>query len=242
VIYIGIDDTDIIGTVGTNQLARRIAATLPPGYTFRIAVRHQLLDDPRVPCTTRNGSASVTVDADPRRPPRDLLPAIRREMTAWYVPGSDPGLAVASGDVPTEIVEFGQRCQNELVTQRDARALAAGCGIHLEDFGGTGDGVIGALAAVGLIAGGNDGRVIHLPGWAWPDPFNGSHPVEALLQRGIDEVRDRHSGRPVAGGLVDIGKHLRPAYRMHRVVLFVERTGAEPAGPTPADWTAVKLP
>jgi hypothetical protein len=68
--------------------------------------------------------------------------------------------------------------------------------------------------------------------------------VEALLRRGVDEVRDRTSGEPVTAGVVDVGKHLRPAYRNRRVVLFVERTDASPNGTDrpPAAWQAIKLP
>ena len=44
---------------------------------------------------------------------------------------------------------------------RRAREIAATHGIHLEGLGGTEDGVIGALAAVGLMATHDDGRVIH---------------------------------------------------------------------------------
>jgi len=243
-IHIGLDDTDTADTAGTNQLARRIADELPRGFRLRVVLRHQLLDDPRVPCTSQNGSASIGVSSEPQATAGDLLPFLRQHMKAWYVPGSDPGLCVAAGDLPMEIVEFGRRCQRELVARHDAVALARSHGITLEDFGGTGDGVIGALAAVGLLAGGDDGRVVHLPGWAWPDPFSGCHPVEVLLQRGVDEVRDHASGERVTSGIADIGKHLRPAYRNRRVVLFVQRTGAGPSGTTTraAAWQAIKLP
>jgi hypothetical protein len=243
VIYIGIDDTDTPDTAGTNQLARRIAAGLPPGFALLKVLRHQLLDDPRVPYTSHNGSASIGVGTERDLTAEDLLPMLRREMAAWYVPGSDPGLCVAAGEIPGDVVEFGRRCQRQLVSQPHARTLAARHGILLEDFGGTADGVIGALAAVGLLAGGDDGRVVHLPGWSWPDPVAGCQSVDTLLRRGVDEVRDRASGAPVAAGVVDVGKHLRPAYRNRRVVLFVERTDADPNAtdrmrPT---WQALKL-
>ena len=64
-------------------------------------------------------------------------------------------------DVPQAVVEWGLRCQREFVKQSDARQIAAQHGIHLEGLGGTEDGVIGALAAIGLMATQNDGRVIH---------------------------------------------------------------------------------
>src|SRR6185503_7864697 len=96
--------------------------------------------------------------------------------------------------VQPAVIEFGRRCQRELVTQAEARDLAERSGIRLEGLGGTEDGVIGALAAVGLLASGNDGRVVHRPGWTWPDSFAGPQPIDAILTRGVDEVRDSRSG------------------------------------------------
>ena len=116
-------------------------------------------------------------------------------------------------------------------------------GLHLAGFGGTEDGVIGALAGVGLLAAGDDGRVVHRAGWPWPDDFVGVQPVAAIRARGVDEVREASSGRSVESGVVDVGKHLRPSYRDRRVVLYVEPSGAvEPSAADRApDWRAVKL-
>ena len=236
-IHVGIDDTDMPGTPGTNQLARRLAAALPDGFVFRLALRHQLLFDRRVPYTSKNGSASLLLEAAPGRRADDLLPILRREMEQWYQVGSDPGLCVAD-TVPRALSDFGRRCQREVVRQEEARALARAHGVHLEGVGGSEDGVIGALAAVGLLADGNDGRVVHVAGWTWPDPFSGAQPLEDILRRGVDEVRDVTRDAPVTPGVVDVGTHLRPSYRGRRVVLFVEpwRGGGE------ASWLAVKLP
>ena len=133
---------------------------------------------------------------------------------------------------------FGLRCQREVVTQEEARGLAARHGLHLEGFGGTEGGVIGALAAVGLLAAGDDGRVVHLAGWHWPDDFAGPQPVAAVLARGVEEIIDVAQGAPIRQGIVDVGKHLRPSYRGGRVVLFVEaEDGAERGG----RWRARKL-
>lgn len=233
-IYVGIDDTDMPGTPGTNQLARRLVAALPAGFALRVALRHQLFFDPRVPYTTKNGSASLLLDATPGRGAADLIPLLRREMQQWYEPGSDPGLCAADR-VPCAVGEFGRRCQREVVRQDEARALARAHGVHLEGLGGTEDGVIGALAAVGLLAAGDDGRVFHLAGWTWPDGFAGPQPLDAVLRRGVDEIREASGDTRVTDGVVDVGKHLRPSFRGGRVVLFVEPCRE------PNSWRAVKL-
>jgi len=239
VILIGIDDTDTLDTPGTNQLARRLAGSLPTGFDGALILRHQLLFDPRIPYTSQNGSASLAIRHEPGRRAAELLPALQAEIRAWYVPGSDPGLCLAER-VSTEVVSFGRRCQREVVGQADARALAAADMIHLEGFGGTEDGVIGALAAVGLLAGGDDGRVVHLPGWTWPDDFAGWQTAASVLGRGVQEIRVRETGHTVDEGLIDVGRHLRPSYRNGRVVLVVEPVdGEEEPGPR---WRALKLP
>jgi hypothetical protein len=237
VIYIGIDDTDTADSPGTNQLARHLAAVLPPGFTFVVALRHQLLFDPRVPYTSKNGCASLLLRADPGRQVDELLPILRGAMRSWYVRGSDPGLCVAE-HVDESVTTFARRVQREIVRQAEARALASASAVHLEGFGGTEDGVIGALAGVGLLAAADDGRVVHRAGWEWPDTFAGLQDVAAVRNRGVDEVLEAASGTPIDTGMVDVGKHLRPSYRDGRVVLYVE---ASHAGSSHR-WRALKLP
>ncbi|MDP1892176.1 MAG: hypothetical protein Q8K55_14880 [Gemmatimonadaceae bacterium] len=236
-IYIGIDDTDTIGTPGTNQLARRLAMALPSGFEFVVALRHQLFFDPRVPYTSKNGCATLLVRAAAGHRPEELAPMLRAAMSAWYVPGSDPGLCVTE-HVPEAVVEFGRRTQHEVIQQKEARELARRCGVFLRGFGGTEDGVIGALAGVGLLAAGEDGRVVDRPGWGWPDTFAGEYPVGVVQSRGVDEVREAKTDQLIEAGVVDVGKHLRPSYRGGRVVLYVQRAGEE----TSPHWSALKLP
>ncbi|MCG6956942.1 MAG: ABC transporter substrate-binding protein [Gemmatimonadetes bacterium] len=265
-MIIGFDDTDMPGTPGTNQLVRQIADALPAGFTFDFLLRHQLLFDPRIPYTSKNGSASLGVLVDEGRSPEELLDFLRERVRAFAPEGSDPGLCVvaapiardlrsASGDterlgvdVPEDVIAFGRRCQREPVRQEEALALARAHGIVLEPLGGTGDGVIGALAAVGLRAWGDDGRVVHRAGWRWPDDLSGEQPVAAVLAAGVDEIRS--PAGIVTDGVVDVGKHLRPNFRGGRVVLFVEPedpvgsggASAEKGVPPPASWKALKLP
>ena len=159
-IFIGIDDTDIIGTPGTNQLARVILKRLGETARNSIICRHQLFFDPRVPYTSHNGSASIQLPDADAADAQHLTHTIREVMRDWFVAGSDPGLCVALG-ATEEMKAFSLRCKSEVVTQEEAREIAACAGCHLEGLGGTEQGVIGALAAVALVVGGEDGRVVH---------------------------------------------------------------------------------
>jgi hypothetical protein len=233
VIHVGIDDTDTLDTPGTNQLARALVRRVAGQYRCWLIVRHQLLEDPRVPCTSHNGAASIGLLPQKRFSVESLIEELRAAMRDGFAPGSDPGLCVAAA-VPQAVVEFGRRCKRELVDQQEARDLAARHGLHLEGLGGTEGGVIGALAAVGLAAGGDDGRIVHIG--QWPDDLTGTQEVARLGRRGV-EVRCLGTGALVASGLVDVGKHLRPNCRQGRIVLFVQ-PAEEACMP---EWVAVRL-
>src|SRR3954464_61427 len=64
-IYVGLDDTDTLEDPGTNQLARHLVRELADEFSGRIILRHQLLVDPRVPCTKKNGCASILFEVLP---------------------------------------------------------------------------------------------------------------------------------------------------------------------------------
>jgi hypothetical protein len=235
-IYVGIDDTDTLDTPGTNQLARELARRVAQMCRTVLIVRHQLLSDPRIPCTSKNGAASLLLEPCGLLDRAELIGALREGMLAWFKEGSDPGLCVAAA-VPDDVIAFGRRCQREIVAQSEARELAAATGLHLEGLGGTEGGVIGALAAVGLAATGNDGRVVQIG--PWPDDLVGPQEIATLQERGV-EVHCAATGAAVAHGTVDVGKRLRPNYRRGRVVLY--------ANPVPADrrdgvcWEAIRQP
>ncbi len=226
-IFVGIDDTDTLETRGTNQLARALASRIKTHYSCKRITRHQLLNDPRVPFTSKNGSASLVLEALSTPDLEWLRQELIEGMRADYIPGSDPGLCIASG-VSREIQEFGLKCQNELVSQREARMLAFEAGIILVGLGGSEDGVIGALAAVGLASGEQDGRVIQLGHWT--DDLCGLQPLEVITGRGI-LVQDLDTGEVIERGSVDVGKKLRPNWRNGQCVLFARsvRRGLESA-------------
>lgn len=234
-IFVGIDDTDIIGSKGTNQLARAIVEALAYRYTCSRILRHQLLDDPRVPYTSKNGSASMALQPLGTADIAGLIETCRRVMREWFIEGSDPGLCVAINGSANAMSAFGRRCQQEVVTQADARQLAAAHGVHLEGLGGTEGGVIGALAAVGLAATENDGRIVQLGGW--PDDLRGVQPLAAIRERGI-EVRDLETSAEIEAEVVDLVKRLRPNVRQGKNVLFVR---ASEAAEQPGMYQAVKL-
>jgi tRNA(Ile2) C34 agmatinyltransferase TiaS len=199
--FVGLDDTDVLESRGTGQLARQIAAALEANYRVLGVTRHQLLVDPRVRCTKNNSCAAIVLepvgDRNGDGTLDSLLSRVRAMMLADFQPGSDPGLCVAH-KVPRAVVEFGRRAKEHLVTLPEAWSLAESYGLRLTGLGGDNSGAIGALAA----------------------SLTGLQPVEALLQAGVAAVETRQ-GERVARGLVLTDK-LRPARRRGQPVAIVE--------------------
>ena len=231
-IYIGLDDTDNHESRGTGRLAREIAADLAKEYPVLGVTRHQLLVDSRIPYTSHNSSAAILIDVPAGLPLEPIFERVRALVEADPVPGSDPGLCVATESAARAVTDFGIRAQKELVDQVQARFLALSSGILLAGLGGTQDGVIGALAGVGLAVTGNDGRFLLI---GRSRDLQGVQPVRAILDCGIADVRTM-DGRSLDQGLVDTEGKLRPAYREGRAILFVARHESDPSL-----WMPVKL-
>ncbi len=118
ILYIGLDDTDMLGTPGTGHLARALAGLLGETYPLLGVTRHQLLFDPRVPCTKNNSSAGIMLEVAECFDPQDLLPQIESYIIAESALGSDPGLCIAT-DVDPAITQFGRKAQQSLVKQAE---------------------------------------------------------------------------------------------------------------------------
>jgi len=164
-LLLGIDDTDSLDSDhGTGQVSRDLGAELAAehGVEFVASIRQQFLVDPDVPYTTHNSAACLVFAADD--PPTEaIIDDAGDYLVDVMADVADPGLCVApSAAVPDDVVEFGRRAGEEVLEKREAYEVAATAGeaLFLDEYGGTGDGVIGALAAVGLTAAGDHGRYI----------------------------------------------------------------------------------
>jgi hypothetical protein len=171
-----------------------------------------------VPCTKNNSCAAILLNGQGTPDLEALFVQVKAWMLADFQEGSDPGLCVAALPVAAEITDFGRRAQQTLVTQDQARALAAEHGVLLQGLGGDEDGVIGALSAVGLAACGDDGRYV-LVGRS--RQLFGLQAVPDVLAAGIAAVRTA-DGRPVTEGAVQTDR-LRPARRGGQPIAVVER-------------------
>lgn len=161
-IYIGIDDTDSLEIGATGQTANELRRIIrDKGWGDPTAVtRHQLLLHPDIPYTSHNSSMCFTLDMELDQL-NDLIDCAALFLKTTSAPGSDPGLGVAAEERirdPELLLSFGCRTKSEIVGKEEAYKTAQACGIHLSEHGGTGQGVIGALAGIALRMSGNDGR------------------------------------------------------------------------------------
>lgn len=222
-ILVCIDDTDNLESRGTGKLAALLADDMEKyGWgSGSFVTRHQLFVHPDIPYTSHNSAMCFSAEIEGTFHDR-LIHYASEFLGRESAHGSDPGLCVAAIDElpsPMEIIDFGLRAKESVLAKKQAYDLARRCGIHLSEHGGTGHGVIGALAGVGLRLSGNDGRV------------RGKLLVEGV--GGAASVRDIRSGAPVdevrsLGGeilndaeLVRLGEKVKAVYMEGRQVLLV---------------------
>lgn len=209
--YVCFDDTDTLDCGrGTGKLGRWLADRLPEGCSSWAVVRQQLLVHPDIPMTSHNSSACAVIDI----PDASVVPALIEAGIALiednFFEGSDPGLCVATdADVETlaRLQVFGRLAAIE-VTDKDAARVAAS-GVHLSEHGGTGGGIIGAAAGVGLTSLGWTGRLIdyHVP----LRDFSRHVRVADIQAAGIHVLAiDRNVGVPAPEDMVDTHDWLRP--------------------------------
>ena len=165
-VYIGVDDTDILGgPYGTGKIARWMGEYLEKHGAGRAigVIRHQLLVDPRIRYTSHNSSKCLEFDAT--APLAEVHKYCIDFLKVNCLTGSDPGVCTCGEEqVTPELVAYGETVQKAVVSKAQAIELAQKLGVLLSEVGGTGDGIIGALASAGIRGSGDGGRYTQLRG------------------------------------------------------------------------------
>ncbi len=205
-VLICIDDTDNLESRGTGELATILAEEIERRSwgSSDFVTRHQLLVHPDVPYTSHNSSMCFAADIDLAI--LDSLIAYAgdflREESAV---GSDPGLCVSVIDQladPEAVIAFGRSAKEEVLNKKLAYDLATQLGVHLSEHGGTGQGVVGALAGIGLRLSGNDGR---MKGWLRIQTHDGLASVgDIMAQTDLGGVRTLDGALLSATEMVEI--------------------------------------
>ncbi|MDP2722795.1 MAG: hypothetical protein Q8O72_08560 [Bacteroidales bacterium] len=224
-ILIGIDDTDNKESRGTGYNARQLAAAIEINGLGKVRgiTRHQLLVHPDIPYTSQNSSACLDVDSNDLR---GLKAFARDFMLSVGAIGSDVGLCIVEKErVPEEIIQWGLDAKSIVLKINTAIEKAEKQDIYLVGLTGTHGGVIGALAGVGLRAGGNDGRFIWINSEKnLRDIEQGVHNIELLHHMaGIDEIQCHGEVVSNPTDRVWLNGWARPVLKNHKSVLLVDK-------------------
>lgn len=227
-LLICIDDTDTLESKGTGAIAGELRVLIEErgfGACGEIT-RHQLLLHEDVPYTSHNSSMCFDCDASD-----DCYERLTTELFAYLkaesAPGSDPGLAVANLQQPRlnadALLNYGLDAKRIVLTKEQAYLAARENGVYLAEAGGTGQGVIGALAGVGLRLSGNDGE---LKGKMKEFEKGSIYTVAQLTASGrIHAVCDPDKRRLSHEERVLVAWKVKPMLMEHKAVLLVRPSG-----------------
>ena len=188
-IIVSIDDTDNIYSRGTGELAEILAEILEgKGWgKSQPITRHQLYIHPDIPYTSHNSAMCFEAEITPLY--LEVFTCLAGEfLEKESASGSDPGLCIVVPDNlknVQELIDYGYRAKEDIITKEEAYTLAARLNIHLSEHGGTGDGIIGAMAGAGLRMTANDGR---FRGQLKLSSHNGVLSVGEIKRQGIIET------------------------------------------------------
>lgn len=224
-LLLALDDTDNLESPGTGFRARELAALLvADDLAEALAItRHQLLVDPAIPYTSHNSSACIVLGGVSGGDGAAAVFSLACDYLARTAAvGSDVGVCMLRrGQVNEALVQWGRDAQQSVLTLEAARALARDRQLVHAELSGTGGGLIGALAAIGLHATGNDGRLLWLRGLR---AAAGRQMSIAELARDCAVSCETVCGERVGEALdrVELGDWPRAIYRRHQPILLVE--------------------
>jgi len=207
---IGIDDTGHLDQHLTTKLMRNwLSQMLKADLIHSEGItRHQLFESEKITFSYKNRSLALTFNTSLSvfEIEDSLIDFIRANSNS----NSNPAIALLSRHSDSlHVLAFGRRCKNELLKLADSEQYASEANVLLRGLGGNRNGMIGALAAVGLRAGGADGVFVHLngleniKGTLSAGDIRNSSALQHILDISSDEELDRDD-------IIKIDSYLRP--------------------------------
>lgn len=236
-ILICIDDTDNLESKGTGAHALDISNEILKkqwGIPEFIS-RHQLYVHSDIPYTSHNSAMCFEVEVSQREDLASIVELCKAYLKEESAAGSDPGLCIVVLDAlenKEELIRFGRKAKETVLTKNDAYETAGRLCVHLSEHGGTGGGVIGALAGAGLRLSGSDGRI---KGKYFVERQNEVVTVKEILrQTNIQEIREENGGILGEDESILLGEKVKGVLLDGKIVLLVERI--EGVSPDEAKW------
>lgn len=220
-IYVGIDNTSNNESVGTAKFARSVAKKISKKYQVYGVSRHQFYVHPDIDYSTYNFSAVIHLDVDDKSYVDDIFYTIEKIIEEEFNVGSNPGLAVShESNISPAVINYGQDAKKMIVSQQRAVKLANNSNIRLKGFGTNKNGIIGALAGIGLALTKNDGRFLQIGNIR---NIKQPQPVEKFIDAGVEKIYTL-DGNPITEGIISNleNKPVKPSPINGEIVLFVE--------------------
>lgn len=167
-VLICIDDTDNLESKGTGAIADELRELICENKygTSGFITRHQLLIHEDIPYTSHNSSMCFDAKISDSYY-NEMICKMSDYVGAESATGSDPGIAIIrcendygfNQEIKEMLYQFGLSAKRSVLHKEQAYELAKQTGVYLKEMGGTGQGVIGAIAGIGLRLSGNDGEL-----------------------------------------------------------------------------------
>lgn len=162
-LLICIDDTDSkTSEKGTGAIAEELMELIEKNFDGKtdFITRHQLLIHPDIPYTSHNSSMCFGCEVSDNHY-YGIIEMCYEHLKKESAAESDPGIAVAdikkmNADL---LIKYGKECKRKVVSIKSAYEIAKKANVYLNEAGGTGQGVIGAMAGIGLRCWGYDGTL-----------------------------------------------------------------------------------
>lgn len=223
-LLVCIDDTDNLNSKGTGAIADELKVLIKfaLGSECGFVTRHQLLIHEDIPYTSHNSSMCFPCEIEDKDYEK-LISLCFEHLKKESAEGSDPGLAVAVLGKADEaaLITYGKDAKRKIISKNDAYALAKEAGVFLNEAGGTGDGVIGALAGIGLRLWGNDGTLKgQLPQFAEGHTYSVKEFTDTEI---ITSVQDENGNMLSQDEKVLVGWKAKPSMINGKLTLLVKK-------------------
>ena len=222
-IFIGIDDTDTQTSKGTGYLSRELAKQIESNNLGKVVniTRHQLFISDKIKYTNRNNSACIEVLTSQK----DSLILFCREMVLSTThPESQPVIVYADAkSVAQNIIDFGCKAKTSIIKINEAIKLAEESGLVIDVLRSDKNGIIGAIAAIGLRTTGNDGRAIWVNGYEI-NGLTGTYMVGEVYSRThVDAIKTIDGYKiPTNASINFENKRIQPVLKDNTITFLVE--------------------
>ncbi|MFC2746907.1 MAG: hypothetical protein ACFN4I_01480 [Campylobacter concisus] len=215
-----IDDTDELGgEISTGSLAQEIALEISSFAKVSFITRHQLLLDPRINYTSHNSSMCLVAKISKEQKQKVLDIALEL-LTNKCAKSAEPGIAAVFKDDIKDtkaLINFGKNAKNMLLTTKQAFEKACEQNVFLKALMPNANGVIGALAGIGLRLSGDDGKI--------RGKFKLNEPKLSVAKLTelpfIEAVLDENFKELAKDEMINLGGTLKPIFWHHKATLLV---------------------